>query len=96
MGVVSRNLRDQPHWVYRLFSANAELLYVGMTWQPASRIYTWSRNALTKPSRAWFLDTARISWQRYPDWRAAADAERLAIETEHPRHNVMFRVAEAS
>lgn len=74
---------SQAHALYRFYSATGELLYVGITLNPSAR---WKRHRRDKP---WWSEVARITLETHPDRPAVLAAERAAIETEHPQHNVV-------
>lgn len=69
------------HALYRFYS-DTELLYIGITLNPVAR-WTDHRN-----HKLWWSDITRITIEHHPTRTAALDAEREAIRTEHPRHNV--------
>ena len=69
--------------IYRLFSNSGELLYVGISMSPQTRIYQHSR----KP---WYsqMDRSRtVVGPWFPDKAAARLAEATAIVAENPLHN---------
>jgi predicted GIY-YIG superfamily endonuclease len=70
------------NYVYRLFSANDELLYVGITTDPYVR---WRQHQRNKP---WADEVTHYLLQRfaYPDLAAAAESR--AISNEQPKYNV--------
>lgn len=72
------------HYLYRLFDRDADLLYVGITADPALRIQTHRRR---KP---WGHQIHRAHVSVFPTVDAAMTAERAVIEAEQPRHNVAF------
>jgi predicted GIY-YIG superfamily endonuclease len=67
--------------LYRHFDAEGRLLYVGITNNYARRS---GEHADDKP---WWRDVARSEVERYPTRKAAMDAEKAAIESEHPLDN---------
>lgn len=69
--------------LYRLFNADDELLYVGITWQPLSA--RMGEHAAEQP---WWreIDHATAIW--YPTRQEADQAETKAIQAEHPKYNV--------
>lgn len=69
-----------PTWLYRLHSSS-ELLYVGVSSDPRSRFATHRR----KP---WWSEVAYVELKWFPSRAAAFAAEREAIATEVPIHNV--------
>lgn len=68
--------------LYRFHDAHGRLLYIGITSRLGRRFY---EHAKTKP---WQRDAATITVQHFPTRQAAERAERIAIETEHPAHNI--------
>lgn len=69
--------------LYRLYAADGRLLYVGISYSAIQRM------AQHKADKAWFGDVARIDIEKVPGERAAVlAAERAAIATEKPIHNV--------
>lgn len=75
-----------PHWVYRAYTADDRLLYVGMTRNPESRFRSWVTRCYGRPP--WVDQAARWTWTQYPNSAAASAAERDAIRSEHPVANV--------
>lgn len=70
------------HILYRVFDATEALLYVGITNDLARR---FADHAQEQP---WWLDVADCRTEFFPDRVALEAAEMLAIQIEHPRHNV--------
>lgn len=81
--VEGQPVQASPHIVYRLYSANGALLYVGITDRGPRR---WVEHARTKP---WFVHVSRFDIVRCPSRAAAEDLERSAIREERPRYNVV-------
>jgi hypothetical protein len=77
----------RPHTLYRFYGASDELLYVGISVHAPSR---FSQHMGDKP---WWLEVSRITLEHWPDRASVLEAERLAIKSEHPRYNVVHRVA---
>lgn len=71
------------HALYRFWDAGRQLLYVGISLNPGNR---WKQHAHDK---AWWLDVAHVTVEPHPTRRDALDAERAAITTERPLHNVV-------
>ena len=68
--------------IYRLYSADGTLLYVGMSNDPDRR---FGEHADSQP---WWAEVRKFevgTW--YPSRSAAAEAERVAIRSEQPKHN---------
>lgn len=81
--------RAAPHWLYRLFDADGVLLYVGQTSDPVQRFRQWVGYARRTPDLyGWFRHVVRCDWQQFPNWDAVVGAEKRAIETERPKHNI--------
>lgn len=68
--------------LYRFFGPTGDLLYVGITMDPASR---WHQHRLDKP---WWSLISTITVETHPTRKAVLDAERAAIQAERPRFNV--------
>lgn len=69
-------------YVYRFFDAAGQLLYVGVTADPHTRWMQHQRRS------AWAASAEMVSLERYAYEDLALDAERYAIRTEQPLHNV--------
>jgi hypothetical protein len=70
------------HAVYRFFTAEGELLYVGVSWNPAGRWETHRRVA------AWWLFAAVVVVDVYDTEATALEVERYWIAAAAPLHNV--------
>lgn len=70
--------------IYRLYDEEDRLLYVGITASPTAR---WASHSLSKP---WWRDVARFDLAWLPSLTAAQSAERTAIRSERPLHNVQL------
>ncbi len=75
----------RDHALYRFYDHAGELLYIGITRDPAAR---WSQHSGDKP---WWHRVQRITIQAMPDRASALAAERIAIKAENPRYNVVHR-----
>lgn len=75
--------RPQRHCLYRFFDAEGELLYVGITMNPAAR---WPKHSYQKP---WWCEVESITLETFDSRADVLAAEREAIKTEHPRHNIV-------
>lgn len=73
---------ERPTALYRAFDAEGALLYVGISFNPLLRVGQHAK------SKAWWTEVAKITVAHYPTRAAAAAAERSAIASERPRHNV--------
>lgn len=71
--------------LYRLFDAKAKLLYVGISDDWPIRLKQHSR------SQDWFGEVRDVRLVEYPDREGAEQAEREAIDQEHPKYNTHFR-----
>lgn len=71
------------HVLYRMFDANQELLYVGLTKDPSARFKQHSQ------SKDWFLEVAAITVEHFATREELTAAEILAIRSECPRHNIV-------
>lgn len=69
--------------LYRLYDADDQLLYVGISLNPASR---WTQHANDK---SWWQDIARTDVEWLPSREEALGAEVRSIQTEQPLHNVV-------
>lgn len=67
--------------LYRLYDADGNLLYVGITGDPAER---WKRHAMFM---RWWGSVARKRIEWVPSWDEALKAERRTIQRESPRYN---------
>lgn len=67
--------------LYRCLDANEELLYVGISKDPAER---WKQHRGT----AWWRHVTMRTVEWYDDRPSAERAERKAIQSEGPRYNV--------
>lgn len=74
---------DGPTELYRLYDADDQLLYIGITCNKAAR---WDRHRSRSP---WWKLVARKDLTSYPDRSAALTAEREAILAENPIHNIV-------
>lgn len=71
------------HALYRFYDTTDQLLYVGITADPGSR---WRSHAHEKP---WWQHVAKITVETHPDRTTVLEAERAAIVTEKPLHNIV-------
>jgi predicted GIY-YIG superfamily endonuclease len=72
----------KPHVLYRAFDAKGQLLYVGITMNPGSR---FAQHSEKKP---WWVDVADIRVEQFASRDEVLTAEREAIKSELPLHNV--------
>jgi predicted GIY-YIG superfamily endonuclease len=73
--------------LYRHFDSDGRLLYVGISLNVVARL---SEHCKTSH---WFGSITRIDVERFRSRQAALAAERKAIRTEKPLHNIAGRVA---
>lgn len=69
--------------VYRFYSADGALLYIGKTISPRSRLKSH------RHGKDWFGDVSRITIEKHATETDALEAERAAIVAERPVHNVI-------
>ena len=67
--------------VYRAFSKNNDLLYIGVTQNLKSRVSTH------KSSKEWWGEVDRIDEESFDDRISALKAEVVAIKLENPKYN---------
>ena len=79
----------KPHVLYRAFNGQGQLLYIGITLNPAMR---FSQHGYGQP---WWTDVAEIEMQQFPSREAVMEAERSAILDEKPMHNVLHNKSQA-
>lgn len=75
----------KPHALYRIWSGDNRLLYVGCSCHPLGRIMAHSRIT------AWATDIHSVSLEWFDDKASARAAEQTAIEAELPEWNVHGR-----
>lgn len=71
------------HFLYRHFATDGELLYIGISLSAFRRLRQHQQHA------SWFDRIARVEIQPFPSRGEALVAERAAIASEHPAHNLM-------
>lgn len=72
----------ESHVLYRMFSHEGELLYVGLTIQPPQRFRAH------RSTKEWWDAVANIKLETFDTHEALEKAERSAISAERPRYNV--------
>jgi DNA-binding transcriptional regulator YhcF (GntR family)/predicted GIY-YIG superfamily endonuclease len=73
-----------PTALYRLYDADDELLYVGISADPEGR---WKQHSASATAAGWWPQVTRKEVRWFPTREAADEAETAAIEAEHPLHN---------
>lgn len=73
---------DESHILYRFYDAADELLYIGITANPAARF------ASHKRMKPWWESVTRIEMERFDSRDVLMDAEKKAIEAENPSWNL--------
>jgi hypothetical protein len=76
-------------YLYRHFDAEGRLLYVGISLSAVHRL-------AQHRASAWFASIATVTIETFPSRAGAAEAERLAIQTEGPLHNIKIERDEAA
>lgn len=74
---------EQLFTLYRFYAADDTLLYVGLTVNPGQRFVDHAHK------KQWWSEVAQITLEQHPDHNALVAAERAAIATEKPIHNVI-------
>lgn len=77
-----------PHFVYRCFDADGQLLYIGCAHDVEERIYKHRTTFSSLTSVTLRLRMDRYEAVEFPDLASARRAERDAIEREQPLLNV--------
>ena len=72
----------RPHFVYRCFNVEGNLLYVGMTWNVDERIIAHRSNT------HWFGEVNDVQVEKHEDKLSALTAEMVAIKDEWPMYNI--------
>lgn len=72
------------HLLYRLFDEDGQLLYVGRTNDLRRRFDRHSR------AQTWWPTVARSEVETFPDFTSLCAAEKDAIITDRPLHNVIY------
>lgn len=73
----------RTHVLYRFYSATGQLLYIGITMNPPERFKSH------RDSKEWWKLVSGITVENYLSREELAQAERRAIQVEHPLHNVV-------
>lgn len=80
-GLVSKQLEGSPTVLYRWFDVNGDVLYVGITSQPAQRFDTH------KAESDWWEVAVMCRLERFSTRTEALAAEATAIQSEQPLYN---------
>jgi hypothetical protein len=80
---------NKPTTLYRFYDASDTLLYVGISELGPGR---WKAHRKEKP---WWTDVAKATTCHYESRTDALDAERAAIQSEKPKHNVVHNTGSA-
>lgn len=85
---MTRSRQDErPYWVYRLYAADGELVYVGKSVSPSQRIADHRTGYQQARSKTWMSRVVRSELTRFENEILARDAEAKAIATEKPTEN---------
>lgn len=76
--------KSAPQSLYRLYDSEGNLLYVGISLTAADRL------SQHRSQQSWWHKVASVTLEQHPDRAAVQEAERLAIQTEHPRYNIVL------
>jgi hypothetical protein len=79
-------LARDPHALYRIYGADRDLLYVGISKSFPGRM---KQHAAAKP---WWRDVSDIHLEHFENEATASEAEIAAIRAERPRYNVTHTV----
>lgn len=74
-----------PVYVYIMYTAYDELLYVGISNNLRNRLSSHYRD------KKWISEVARIDVEEHPDEAAARDRERFLIEERGPVYNIVYQ-----
>lgn len=78
---------SEPTTLYRAYNDIGDLLYIGIGRSWARR---WMQHSERSP---FYVDVAQLRFETYPTRGEALEAERAAIQTERPLHNVVHNGA---
>lgn len=82
---MSHRPNDEPTALYRLYDADNNLLYLGISWHPDFR---WQQH---QNNKHWTHQVVRKTVQWYPTRLEALAAEERATAAEKPRHDSSWR-----
>ena len=80
--------KSKPTQLYRAFTEEGDLLYVGIS------LSVFSRLSAHKKTAEWFEKCSRIDVETFPNRSQAEKAEMKAIKTEFPKFNKQGKVKE--
>lgn len=78
----ARGLGSGKQTLYRFWSHNHELLYIGISSNLPQRITEHRQN------KKWWTDIATITVEHFPDRASVSAAEKIAIQNERPLWNI--------
>lgn len=84
---MSDDVENGATYLYRFYTDMFDLLYVGITSGLVDRFEAHMK------SKDWWHGVRHIDIERYPNRASALAAEKRAIESERPRHNVIHGTA---
>lgn len=73
--------------LYRMFDGNGRLLYIGLTNNTRTRLKNHADD------KAWWGQVHNVTLEHFPSRTALEDAERAAIQSERPLHNVVHNAS---
>lgn len=76
------DMREKPHALYRVFTKDGDLLYVGCSMTPLNRV---TAHCKRQPWRR-LIASVQVEW--HETWDKAREAEAVAIRDEMPIWNV--------
>lgn len=76
-------MNDKRTALYRHFAGDGTLLYVGIS------LNHFARLAQHRAGSSWYDEISRVEIEWHPDRESALEAEKAAIQTERPVHNVI-------
>lgn len=86
--MTSSRLADDRHTVYRFYSADEKLLYVGATSKGTDRLKSHYYGT------GWWDEVAYAYFEHFPTKATALERERALIEECQPAHNKVYRFDE--
>lgn len=78
---VTTQIVPEPHALYRIYDDAGQLLYVGISKNPAARF-------MQHTNKPWWPDVRGITIDWYANGELVRSAERRAIHVEKPAHNI--------